>query len=67
MVDWLIRVGEAKTREEAVEIGSELHLNNFVFHVTRDHTFKDEGLYYRFASDFDNADAGVCTFLYYYS
>eukprot|EP01128_Nolandella_sp_AFSM9_P011751 TRINITY_DN867_c0_g2_i2.p1 TRINITY_DN867_c0_g2~~TRINITY_DN867_c0_g2_i2.p1 ORF type:complete len:839 (-),score=196.78 TRINITY_DN867_c0_g2_i2:160-2388(-) len=53
LVDWLIRIGEATDRTHATEIGAELHLNSLLHHVTRDHTFKDESLYYRFLVDCD--------------
>lgn len=51
MVDWLVNNGLEKSREAAVEFGNKL-LENYIFHhVTRDHKFKDENLYYRFDKD----------------
>lgn len=48
-VDFMIRDGLAKSREEAVQIGQYMmsELNMFE-HVTRDHMFADEYLFYHF-------------------
>eukprot|EP00934_Nitzschia_sp_Nitz4_P001309 Nitzschia sp. Nitz4//scaffold65_size103378//22017//24157//NITZ4_004458-RA/size103378-augustus-gene-0.78-mRNA-1//1//CDS//3329556216//1309//frame0 len=47
-VDYLVQSGAAATREEAVRMGRALQ-SSFVFeHVTRDHEFADEYLFFRF-------------------
>ena len=38
-------------RAEAVELGNELFKHHFFHHVTFDHEFKDEKLFYRLLSD----------------
>ncbi|ETO30362.1 hypothetical protein RFI_06761, partial [Reticulomyxa filosa] len=43
--------GVAKTREQAVELGNLMLAANVFRHVTKDHNFKDDNLYYRFAMD----------------
>lgn len=50
LVDWLIREKIAVNREMAVNIGQELKKDNFIQHVTGEHNFRDEGLFYRFWS-----------------
>jgi hypothetical protein len=48
-VDFLISSGSANTREDAVILGLSLQENFHLFeHVTRDHAFADDHLFYRF-------------------
>jgi pyruvate/2-oxoglutarate dehydrogenase complex dihydrolipoamide dehydrogenase (E3) component len=48
-VDYLISSGVATTRADAVRIGQLLMNDYYLFeHVTRDHPFRDEKLFYRF-------------------
>lgn len=48
-VDFLVASGAAETREDAVQLGKALAQEYHLFeHVTRDHEFKDEQLFYRF-------------------
>lgn len=48
-VDFLVSSGSAQTRQDAVRIGQALAAECHLFeHVTRDHEFKDEHLFYRF-------------------
>ena len=48
-VEFLVRSGIAKSKEEAVEIGQNLASTFRLFeHVTRDHNFQDEYYFYRF-------------------
>ncbi|ETO01664.1 hypothetical protein RFI_35776 [Reticulomyxa filosa] len=50
-VSLLVSSGVAKTREQAVELGNLMLAANVFRHVTKDHNFKDDNLYYRFAMD----------------
>jgi len=51
-VDCLVDSGHAETREDAVMLGRALADQFFLFeHVTRDHEFKDEHLFYRFIDE----------------
>lgn len=51
-VDYLIESGVATSRDDAVQVGRALQKNLFLFeHVTRDHDFADDGLYYRFMEE----------------
>lgn len=48
-VDFLVSSGMAETREDAVQLGKALSAEFHLFeHVTHDHDFKDEPLFYRF-------------------
>jgi len=51
LVEWLIKNGEAGTLEKAVALGQSLMDNEDLHHVTNDHPFKNEQLFYRFAED----------------
>ena len=53
-VDELIKSQLAFTREDAVEMGQLLLDAGYINHVTRDHTFKDKDLYYRFTAHEDH-------------
>ena len=56
-VDFLINNGLANSREEAVLLGQSIMTELSLFeHVTRDHEFKDDYLYYHFAE--------VCSYVY---
>ncbi|KAK1165664.1 hypothetical protein AOXY_G14250 [Acipenser oxyrinchus oxyrinchus] len=48
LVDWLIRVGLAHDRGEAVEYGEKLLQGGVLQHLTGEYEFRDESLYYRF-------------------
>ena len=50
-VTWLIRKGHAVSEADAIELGQFLLSNGYFHHVTRDHTFKNEYLFYRFRED----------------
>ncbi len=52
-VDWLIQTQKA-TREEAMRIGQMLVELGMIHHVTDEHPFEDEHLYYRFYVDEPN-------------
>jgi len=47
-VDYLIQSGSANSREEAVNIGKALQAMHLFEHVTRDHQFTDDYLFFRF-------------------
>jgi hypothetical protein len=50
-VDFLVKSGMAESREDAVLLGKALASDFHLFeHVTRDHEFKDEALFYRFVA-----------------
>eukprot|EP01128_Nolandella_sp_AFSM9_P007523 TRINITY_DN414_c0_g1_i2.p1 TRINITY_DN414_c0_g1~~TRINITY_DN414_c0_g1_i2.p1 ORF type:complete len:1634 (-),score=385.98 TRINITY_DN414_c0_g1_i2:134-5035(-) len=51
-VDWLVSSGEASNRHAALEIGNELLLNSLLTHVSGDHDFKDDKLFFRFVGEF---------------
>ncbi|MGM0557770.1 MAG: FAD-containing oxidoreductase [Myxococcota bacterium] len=53
-VDWLVSSGIARDRSQAILVGNILHQAGYFHHVTRDHEFKDEDLFYRFAVDEDH-------------
>ena len=47
-VDYLIESGHAITREDAVDLGRALQACHLFEHVTRDHQFQDNYLFFRF-------------------
>lgn len=50
-VDWLVASGTASSREEAVKIGRALAKSfNLFEHVTREHKFSDQYLFFRFVA-----------------
>merc|ERR1740130_1112560 len=51
LVDVLIHRYHLQTRDEAVEIGRMLYQSKMFTHVTNDHPFNDDKLFYRFACD----------------
>ena len=51
-VDFLVSSGIAESREDAVMLGNALSTEYHLFeHVTRDHEFKDEKLFYKFVEE----------------
>ena len=48
LVDWMVENNHVSTRADAVAIGQTLLMNQVFMHVTKDHPFKDEHLFYRF-------------------
>ncbi|KAK9815231.1 hypothetical protein WJX72_000388 [[Myrmecia] bisecta] len=50
-VKYLISSGRAKTEQDALDLGNGLMAQGVFHHVTRDHAFKDEPLFYRFTAD----------------
>jgi len=52
LVDWFLANNIAKNRIRAVQIGRQLVASNIIEHVTLDHDFKDEYLFYRFTDNF---------------
>jgi len=51
-VDFLVQSGAAASRQDAVELGRALQQTSFLFeHVTRDHQFSDEYLFFRFLDE----------------
>ncbi|MCC0177541.1 hypothetical protein I4641_11185 [Waterburya agarophytonicola K14] len=53
-VDWISK--EVKiSRSDAIKVGQKMLEKGFFSHVTDDHNFKDEGLFYRFNEDKDKS------------
>jgi len=50
-VDYFIDSGQAPSRDDAVELGRALKAAHLFEHVTRDHDFNDDYLFYRFLDD----------------
>ena len=50
-VDWLIEVGLANDREDAVEYGRTLLRGQVIEYVTREHHFHDLDYFYRFVEN----------------
>jgi hypothetical protein len=50
-VDWIIAHTDIEVRQKAVELGNIMHRYKLLHHVTFDHVFKDEFLFYRFQED----------------
>lgn len=48
LVEWLVRVGLARDRGEALLYGSRLHEGGVLQHITHDYSFQDDDLHYRF-------------------
>ena len=57
-VDYLVKSGAAPNRQAAVELGKALQGTHLFEHVTRDHEFSDEYLFFRFLSG--NERGGYC-------
>jgi hypothetical protein len=59
-VDYLVETGAAADRAEAVALGQVLQADLHLFeHVTRDHAFGDEGLFYRFVSESERGQVAL--------
>ncbi|ESO88023.1 hypothetical protein LOTGIDRAFT_126759 [Lottia gigantea] len=54
LCDWLIQVGLAHTRHEALEYGRHLIMGRILAHVTGEHFFHDQPYFYRFISTEDD-------------
>lgn len=52
-VDFLTRMAYAKNEADSITLGNRLMEMGILHHVTKDHAFKNEGLFYRFATDED--------------
>jgi hypothetical protein len=50
LVDWLVN-RKSMTREDAILLGKDLLRRHFIHHVTYEHDFEDEYLFYRFLED----------------
>lgn len=50
-VDWMVRVREAESRDEAVDIGQRLLDAGAVEHASKEHQFEDKDQYYRFTEN----------------
>ncbi|XP_076119907.1 lysosomal cholesterol signaling protein [Alosa pseudoharengus] len=48
LVEWLMRVGLAQDRGEALIYGSRLHEGGVLEHITHNYSFQDDDLHYRF-------------------
>ena len=51
-VQWLIKEGLAESATEAIDIGNMLMQAGHIAHVTKDHAFKNERLFYQFKKHF---------------
>ena len=51
LANWLVASKNVKDMEEAVELGEALVDDLLIVHVNRDHTFKNEMLFFRFFED----------------
>ncbi|CAM9543770.1 unnamed protein product, partial [Chrysoparadoxa australica] len=50
-VEWMLRSGVSNSEEDAVSLGQLLIENGDIAHVTKDHSFANDNLFYRFARD----------------
>ena len=48
LVEWLMRVGLARDRGEALLYGSRLQEGGVLQHITHDYSFQDDDLHYSF-------------------
>jgi len=55
---WLQAIGEARSDAEAVRIGQRFLEYDLIHHISDDHPFKNEKLYFRFRTDEDNVEKG---------
>ncbi|KAK0053996.1 integral membrane protein GPR155-like isoform X2 [Biomphalaria pfeifferi] len=53
LCDWLMRVGLASDRSEAVSYGRHLVLGRVITHLTSEHNFHDAPYFYKFLDTFD--------------
>ena len=51
LATWLVEKRYVKDRQEAVVLGEALVEHHHIVHVVRDHTFKDEHLFFNFMTD----------------
>lgn len=51
LITWLVNQFQVQDRNEGVAVGRMLLMHGLIHHVCDDHTFKDEGLFYRFCRD----------------
>jgi hypothetical protein len=58
-VDFLVEAGHAATREDAVALGGALQQSFLFEHVTRDHSFTDDYLFFRFLGEKERGSFGV--------
>jgi len=58
-VQWFINNKFVTNNEDAITLGNLLMKEKVFAHVTRDHVFKNENLYYRFKEDDDNIKKNV--------
>ena len=67
MVIYLIKSKLVSTEKEAVTLGRLLVASNIIRHVTGDHDFKNEQLFYRFMDDEPNhGKVGMHVYIYQY-
>lgn len=52
-VEWMVRVKEVESRDEAVELGQRLLDEGALEHVSKEHLFEDKDQYYRFNTESD--------------
>ncbi|XP_062313839.1 lysosomal cholesterol signaling protein isoform X1 [Osmerus eperlanus] len=50
LVEWLLQVGLVRDRGEAALYGARLQQGGLLQHITQEHDFQDDGLYYRFTA-----------------
>ena len=50
LVEWLLQVGLVRDRGEATLYGARLQQGGLLQHITQEHGFQDDGLYYRFTA-----------------
>ena len=59
-VDFLVCTKTAASRADAVRVGRLLSAELRIFeHVSRDHVFKDEGLFYRFVDKAERGEVSI--------
>ncbi|XP_065582586.1 lysosomal cholesterol signaling protein-like isoform X2 [Artemia franciscana] len=56
LVDWLIMVGLARDRAEAVRYGKHLLTGGIISHINQEHSFLDQPLFYKFNVEYANAE-----------
>ena len=53
LVDWLMLVGLARDRSEAVKYGRHLLNGRVICHIKNLHHFHDQAFFYKFQNDFE--------------
>lgn len=61
-VEWLLEKGKASNEEDAIRLGNSMMDAGVFHHVLREHSFKNENLYYRFAEDEDHGGVALDKF-----